>query len=166
MTQQAIQPQNLSQETIDKLAELKQQVVNEQIRLQNQSINQNLMQNDNLTPYVQDQSYLQEYQQELDNFIEKEITPHDKNFQLTKKVKPIPFEDIKALTDDSTCLLQWYITGEKILAFIVSANESVKVWQSSEEDRNKLWDTFNNYLQLYYSEIGKKEWINQLPNLL
>ncbi|MGK7887535.1 MAG: CHAT domain-containing protein [Crocosphaera sp.] len=166
MTQKAIQPQNVSQEIIDKLAELKQQVVNEQIRLQNKSINQNLLLSDNLTPYVQDQSYLSEYQQELDDFIEKEITPHDENFQLTQKVQTIPFKDIKDLTDDSTCLLQWYMTGEKILAFIVSANEDVKVWQSSEEDRKNLLDTLNNYLQLYYSKKGKKEWIDKLPNLL
>ncbi|MGK7956821.1 MAG: hypothetical protein AB4063_16460, partial [Crocosphaera sp.] len=166
MTQKALKPQGVSQETIDKLAELKQQVVNEQIRLQHQSINQDLMYSDNLTPYVQDQSHLKEYQQELDTFITEKITPYDSTFSLTQKVKPIPFKDIKALTDDSTCLLQWYITGEKILAFIVSANETVKVWQSSEDDRKQLFDVLNNYLQLYYSQNGKKEWINQLPNLL
>ena len=166
MTQKALKPQGVDQEIIDKLAELKQQVVNEQIRLQHQSINQNLVRSDNLTPYVQDQSYLKEYQQELDDFIEKEITPYDENFKLTQKVQPIPFKEIKSLTDDSTCLLQWYITGEKILAFIVSANETVKVWQSSEDDRNQLINTLNNYIQLYYSEKGKQEWINKLPNLL
>jgi CHAT domain-containing protein len=166
MTQKALKPQSISQETIDKLAQLKQQVVNEQIRLQSQSINQKLMQIDNLIPYIQDHSYLKEYQQELDTFIAERITPYDPIFSLTQKVQPIPFDDIKSLTDNSTCLLQWYITGEKILAFIVSADETVKVWQSSEEDGKQLIDTVNNYRRLYYSETGKKEWINQLPDLL
>ena len=166
MTQKGLKPKNVSQETIDKLAELKQQVVNEQIRLQHQSINQNLIQNDNLTPYVQDHSYLKEYQQELDTLIAENITPNDLTFSLTQKVQPIPFKEIKSLTDDSTCLLQWYITKRKILAFIVSGNEMVKVLQFSEEDIKQLADTIDYYRQLYYSETGKKEWINQLPNLL
>ncbi|HAC65707.1 MAG TPA: hypothetical protein DCF68_19795, partial [Cyanothece sp. UBA12306] len=170
MTQKGLNPQNVRKEIIDKLAQLKQQVVNEQIRLQHQSINQKLMRSDNLTPYVQDHSYLKEYQQELDTFIAENITPYDPTFTLTQKVKPIPFKDIKSLTDESTCLLQWYITGEKILAFIVSANETVEVWQSSEEDRNELIDTLNNYLKLYElfrdPSNNNTEWKDKLPNLL
>ncbi|AVQ72910.1 hypothetical protein B5D77_17730 [Microcystis sp. MC19] len=164
ITQKNLQPQGVSQEIIAQLNELKQRVVNEQIRLQHQSINQNLMGRDNLTPYVQDHSYLKEYQQDLDNFIAREIK--DTLFSLTEKVEPIPFTEIQALTDAETCLLQWYITGEKILAFVVSAEGEVKVWQSSEDDKNQLFDTFNNYLQLYYSGNGKQEWRNQLSNLL
>jgi CHAT domain-containing protein len=166
MTQKNLQPQGVSQKIIEQLNELKQRVVQEQIRLQSQSINQNLMRSDNLTPYLQDQNYLKEYQQELDNFIEREIKPVDPLFSLTQKVEPIPFTDIQALTDAETCLLQWYITGEKILAFVVSADGEIKVWQSSSEDKNQLSDENNNYLELYYSETGKKEWINQLSNLL
>jgi CHAT domain-containing protein len=166
MTQKNLQPQGVSQEIIAQLNELKQKVVNEQIRLQHQSINQNLMRSDNLTPYVQDQNYLKQYQQELDSFIDREIKPIDPLFSLTQKVEPIPFTEIQALTDAETCLLQWYITGEKILAFVVSADGDIKIWQSSSEDGNQLFDTINNYRQLYYSENGKREWINQLSNLL
>jgi CHAT domain-containing protein len=127
---------------------------------------QNPMSRDNLTPYIQDHSYLKEYQQELDDFIAREIQPIDPIFSLTQKVEPIPFADIQSLTDTETCLLQWYITGEKILAFVVSADGEVKVWQSSENDKNRLLDTFNNYRQLYYSENDKTEWKNQLSSLL
>ena len=164
ITQKNLHPQGVSQEIIAQLNELKQRVVNEQIRLQHQSINQNLMSRDNLTPYVQDHSYLKEYQQDLDNFIAREIK--DPLFSLTQKVEPIVFTEIQALTDAETCLLQWYITREKILTFVVSAEGEVKVWQSSEDDINQLFDTINNYLQLYYSENGKQEWKNQLSNLL
>jgi CHAT domain-containing protein len=166
MTQKNLHPQNVSQEIIAQLNELKQKVVNEQIRLQHQSINQNLMRSDDLNPYVQDHSYLKDYQQDLDNFIAREIKPIDPLFSLTQKVEPIPFTDIKALTDPETCLLQWYITGEKILAFVVSADGEIKIWQSSEDDRNQLIDAIMNYLRLYYSKNGKQEWKNQLSNLL
>ncbi|MCL1472062.1 CHAT domain-containing protein [Argonema antarcticum] len=166
MTQKNLQPQGVSQEIIEQLNELKQKVVNEKMSLQSQSINQKLMRSDNLTPYVQDQNYLKQYQQELDSFIEREIKPIDPLFSLTQKVEPIPFTKIKALTDAETCLLQWYITGEKILAFVVSANGDIKVWQSSEDERNQLGDAIINYVELYYSETGKTEWINQLSNLL
>jgi CHAT domain-containing protein len=166
MTQKNLHPQGVSQEIIEQFNELKQRVVSEQIRLQSQSINQNLMRSDNLTPYVQDHSYLKEYQQELDNFIAKKIKPINPIFSLTQKVEPIPFAEIRSLTDTETCLLQWYITGEKILAFVVSAEGEVKVWQFSEDDRNQLFDTFNNYRQLYYSENDKTEWKNQLSSLL
>ncbi|MFM6267443.1 MAG: hypothetical protein ACKPFA_13210, partial [Dolichospermum sp.] len=141
ITQKNLNPQGVSQEIIAQLTDLKQRVVNEQIRLQHQSINQNLMRSDNLTPYVQDHSYLKEYQQDLDNFIAREIK--DTLFSLTQKVEPIAFTEIQALTDAETCLLQWYITWEKILAFVVSAEGEVKVWQSSEDDVKQL--TMNNF---------------------
>ncbi|TRV60229.1 MAG: CHAT domain-containing protein [Microcystis panniformis Mp_MB_F_20051200_S9] len=164
MTQKNLHPQGVSQEIIAQLNELKQRVFNEQIRLHHQSMKQKLMRGDNLTSYVQDHSYLKEYQQDLDNFIAREIK--DPLFSLTQKVEPIAFTEIQALTDTETCLLQWYITGEKILAFVVSPEGEVKVWQSSENDKNQFLDTFNNYLQLYYSKNGKQEWKNQLSNLL
>ncbi|WP_253852072.1 CHAT domain-containing protein [Microcystis aeruginosa] len=164
ITQKNLHPQGVSQEIVAQLNELKQRVVNEQIRLQHQSINQNLMRSDNLTPYVQDHSYLKEYQQDLDNFIAREIK--DPLFSLTQKVEPIAFTEIQAFTNAETCLLQWYITGEKILVFVVSAEGEVKYWQSSENDKNQLFDKINNYLQLYYSGNGKQEWRNQLSNLL
>ncbi|MFM6201045.1 MAG: hypothetical protein ACKPE1_18230, partial [Dolichospermum sp.] len=110
ITQKNLQPQGVSQEIMAQLNELKQRVVNEQIRLQSQSINQNLIRGDNLTPYVQNQNYLKQYQQELDSFIEREIKPVDPLFILTQKVEPIPFTEIQALTDAENCLLQWYIT--------------------------------------------------------
>jgi tetratricopeptide (TPR) repeat protein len=148
MTQKNLQPQGVSQEIIEQLNELKQRVVNEQIRLQSQSINQNLMRSDNLTPYVQDHSYLKEYQQELDDFIERKIKTIDPIFSLTRKVEPIPFTNIQASTDAETCLLQWYLTGEKILAFVVSLDRDVKYWESEETGLQSFNEIFDNYLKL------------------
>ena len=166
MTQKNLKPQCVSQTIIEEYDRLRQQVVNEQIRLQHQSIKQNLSRTDNLMPHVQDYSYLQEYQQQLDIFIEQQITPIDPTFKLTQKVEFITFAKIQSLTDPETCLMQWYITNEKILAFIVSSDDNINVWQSTENDLEKLIETVNHYLQLYYSDNGKQEWIKQLPNLL
>ena len=117
-------------------------------------------------PNVPDYSYLEEYQQQLDTFIEQQITPIDPTFKLTQKVEPITFAEIQRLTEAATCLLQWYITSEKILAFIVSSDNKINLWQSTETDLQIFTETIDNYLQLYYSENGKQEWIKQLPNLL
>jgi CHAT domain-containing protein len=48
----------------------------------------------------------------------------------------------------------------------VSSDGDIKYWESSEADLQSFIDASDNYLQLYYSETGKEEWINQLPNLL
>jgi CHAT domain-containing protein len=168
MTQKNLQPQGVSQEIIEQLNELKQRVVSEQIRLQSQTMKQNPMSRDNLTPYIQDQSYLKEYQQELDNFIEREIKTIDPIFSLTQKVEPIPFTDIQALTDAETCLLQWYLTGEKILAFVVSLDGDVKYWESEEIGLQSFNEIFDNYLKLYndYRQNKSNQWKEKLPDFL
>jgi CHAT domain-containing protein len=117
-------------------------------------------------PYVQDHSYLKEYQQQLDTFIEQEITPTDPTFKLTQKVEPITFAEIQRLTEPATCLLQWYMINGKILAFIVSSDGSINLWQSTKTDLQKWIETTISYFDLYYSDNGKQEWIKQLPNLL
>ncbi len=176
MTQKNVKPQRVSQKIIDQLDELRQKWVNEQIRLQSRSINQNISSNDKLTPYISDDSHLKEYRQAWEDFIDEKITPIDPKFKLTQIVQPITFKDIQALTDAETCLLQWYITREKILAFVVSSvpplskgglgGVNIKYWESSETDLRAFFDATINYLQFYYSENGKQEWSNQLSNLL
>ncbi|MFM7906387.1 MAG: CHAT domain-containing protein, partial [Microcystis sp.] len=81
-----------------------------------------------------------------------------------------------------TAILEWYIAGDSIMAFIVtneglippnppskggnSEVKGVKVWQSSESELQTFIETIDNYLQLYYSENSKQEWIKKLPNFL
>jgi CHAT domain-containing protein/tetratricopeptide (TPR) repeat protein len=166
MTQKNLKPQGVSQNIIEEYDRLRQQVVNEQIRLQNQSINQNLSRIDNLIPYVQDHNYLTEYQQQLDTFIEQKITPTDPTFKLTQKVEPITFKEIQSLIDPETCLIQWYITGEKVLTFIIHSNRKIDYFESVNLDFKELFNTINTYGSLYYSKDGKQEWLNKLPILL
>jgi CHAT domain-containing protein/TPR repeat protein len=163
ITNKNLKPQGIDQVNIDRLDELRQAVVNEQIRLQDRASKQNLISSDNLTPYVHDYSHLQEYQKALDEFIDREITPIDPTFKLTQKVEPIPFKDIQALTDTETCLVQWYITNDNILAFVITS-ESLHVWQSTKEALQNLLDWKDAYLKAY--EQNKAEWIKTLDDRL
>ena len=163
MTNKNIEPQGVDIETLNKLNELRQRAVNEQINLQNQVNKYNIRNKDNLTPYTSDYSHLKEYQKELDEFIEQEITPIDPTFKLTQKVETISFDEIQALVNPKTCLVEWYITNERILAFIITS-DSLKVWQSTSEELQKLLDWKDEYLEAY--QQNKTQWINTLDSYL
>jgi CHAT domain-containing protein len=99
----------------------------------------------------------------LDNFIEQEITPIDPTFKLTQKVEPISFNEIQALINTKTSLVEWYITNERILAFIITSS-SLKVWQSTSEDLQNLLDWKDKYLEDY--QQNKTQWIKTLDSRL
>ncbi|GCA91971.1 CHAT domain-containing protein [Microcystis aeruginosa] len=171
LTERDIYPKgNIPQTIITELDRLRRAIIGEEQRLAIQEQTRNrgeiLTLDQQKQPILNDYTHLNHLKQELNQFIDREITKIDENFILTQTVKPIPFQDILSLTDAETCLLQWYITSEKILAFVVSADGNINLWESSEDDRNKLTDLINNYLQLYYSQNGHQEWINQLSDLL
>ncbi|MCZ8241954.1 MAG: CHAT domain-containing protein [Microcystis sp. LE19-131.1A] len=173
LTDRDIYPKgNIPQTIITELDRLRRAIIGEEQRLAIQEQTRNrgeiLTLDQQKKPILNDYTHLNQLKQELNQFIDREITKTkiDEDFILTQTVKPIPFQDILSLTDAETCLLQWYITSEKILAFVVSADGNINLWESSEDNRNKLTDLINNYLQLYYSQNGHQEWINQLSDLL
>ena len=173
LTDRDIYPKgNIPQTIITELDRLRRAIIGEeqQLAIQEQTRNRGeiLTLDQQRQPILNDYTHLNKLKQELNQFIDREITKTkiDEDFILTQTVKPIPFQDILSLTDAKTCLLQWYITSEKILAFVVSADGNINLWESSEDDRDKLTDLINNYLQLYYSQNGHQEWINQLSDLL
>ncbi|NCS76106.1 MAG: CHAT domain-containing protein [Microcystis aeruginosa K13-07] len=171
LTDRDIYPKgNIPQTIITELDRLRRAIIGEEQRLAIQEQTRNrggiLTLDQQKQPILNDYTHLNHLKQELKQFIDREITKIDEDFILTQTVKPIPFQDILSLTDAKTCLLQWYITSEKILAFVVSADGNINLWESSEDDRDKLTDLINNYLQLYYSQNGHQEWINQLSDLL
>jgi tetratricopeptide (TPR) repeat protein len=171
LTDRDIYPKgNIPQTIITELDRLRRAIIGEEQRLAIQEQTRNrgeiLTLDQQKKPILNDYTHLNQLKQELNQFIDREITKTkiDEDFILTQTVKPIPFQDILSLTDAETCLLQWYITSEKILAFVVSADGNINLWESSEDDRDKLTDLINNYLQLYYSQNGHQEWINQLSD--
>ena len=80
-----------------------------------------------------------------------------------RAVESIPLSEIQSLIDQQTAILEWYISGETFLAFIVTS-QGLKVWQSSAGDRDNLISFIENYREAY--ENNKNEWIRNLNSFL
>ena len=74
------------------------------------------------------------------------------------------FDSFQASLDEHTAIIEWYILNDKILAFIVTKQGEVTVWQSQPEDQEALYDWVNQYLQNYYGQ--KDQWRNNLGESL
>ena len=158
-----LQPRgNFSHAILEELDRLRDEIRTEQICLANQERKYNILlsESSQSSPSSRpDRTRLNQLQQELDNFIAREITPIDPNFVLTQKVKPIALSEIQALIDQQTAILEWYIGGDRILAFIITS-DSLKVWQSTKEDLENLFKWKDEYLEIY--EQNKTKWIKTL----
>jgi len=111
------------------------------------------------------QQQLNYLKQQQDDLLE-EINELDSNFRFTQQVEPISFSEIQTLIDEDTAIIEWYITGSRILTFIITRqNQQPQVRQSSSEDREALiYLTFNEYLDSYYNK--KDEWETKLDERL
>jgi CHAT domain-containing protein len=119
-----------------------------------------------LADTMPDRTHLNQLRQKLDDLIIREIQPIDPTFSLTYRVEPISFKQIQALLpDDNTSILEWYITDDIFLTFIIT-RQAIQplVWQSSSEDREALIDWVKEYLQ-DYSE-NKSQWKDKLSKCL
>ncbi|MBD2251167.1 CHAT domain-containing protein [Nostoc parmelioides FACHB-3921] len=74
------------------------------------------------------------------------------------------FDSFQPTLDDRTAIIEWYILNDKILAFIVTKQGEVTVWQSQPEDREALVNWRIQYLRNYYSQ--KDKWLNNLGQSL
>jgi CHAT domain-containing protein len=108
---------------------------------------------DSFKANLPDLSKLNQLRQQLDELISREITPIDPNFRFAQKVESISFSDIQKLTVEKTAIVEWYITGKKLFAFIVTPQSLTPiVWQSSEEDLQTLGNWYVQYLLTYNLE--------------
>ncbi|TRT95218.1 MAG: CHAT domain-containing protein, partial [Microcystis aeruginosa Ma_OC_LR_19540900_S633] len=181
LTDRDIYPKgNIPQTIITELDRLRRAIIGEEQRLAIQEQTRNrgviLTLDEQKQPILNDYTHLNHLKQELNQLIDREITPIDPTFSLTQKVESIPLSEIQSLIDQDTAILEWYIAGDSIMAFIVtneglippnppskggnSEVKGVKVWQSSAEDREKLIDFIKDYREAY--ENNKTEWINNL----
>ncbi|MCA2666475.1 MAG: CHAT domain-containing protein [Microcystis sp. M114S2] len=181
LTDRDIYPKgNIPQTIITELDRLRRAIIGEEQRLAIQEQTRNrggiLTLDEQKQPILNDYTHLNQLKQELNQLIDREITPIDPTFSLTQKVESIPLSEIQSLIDQDTAILEWYIAGDSIMAFIVtneglippnppskggnSEVKGVKVWQSSAEDREKLINFIKNYRDAY--ENNKTEWINNL----
>ncbi|MCZ8363822.1 MAG: CHAT domain-containing protein [Microcystis sp. LE19-251.1A] len=185
LTERDIYPKgNIPQIIITELDRLRRAIIGEEQRLAIQEQTRNrgeiLPLDQQRQPILNDYTHLNQLKQELNQLIDREITPIDPTFSLTQKVESIPLSEIQSLIDQDTAILEWYIAGDSIMAFIVtneglippnppskggnSEVKGVKVWQSSAEDREKLIDFIKDYRDAY--ENNKTAWINNLNDCL
>ncbi|EPF22499.1 CHAT domain-containing protein [Microcystis aeruginosa] len=180
LTERDIYPKgNIPQIIITELDRLRRAIIGEEQRLAIQEQTRNrgeiLPLDQQRQPILNDYTHLNQLKQELNQLIDREITPIDPTFSLTQKVESIPVSEIQYLIDQDTAILEWYIAGDSIMAFIVippnppskggnSEVKGIKVWQSSAEDRGKLIDFIKDYRDAY--ENNKTAWINNLNDYL
>ncbi|NEO94705.1 MAG: CHAT domain-containing protein, partial [Moorea sp. SIO3G5] len=75
------------------------------------------------------------------------------------------FEQFQNNLDDHTAIVEFYITGDKLLTFIFTGQTKQPiVWQSQPQDLKKLVNWINEYLVSYYTE--KSDWQDHLSNRL
>ena len=107
---------------------------------------------------------LRESREQLDRVL-NQIKLIDPNFSLTQKVDPIPFQDIQSLIDERTAIIEWYLMGDKILTFIVTAYDRKPMVASSSLDNLEALENWNReYLNAYREQ--KSQWITNLSTRL
>jgi CHAT domain-containing protein len=105
---------------------------------------------------------LTQLQQQRDELL-VEINQIDPNFTFTQKVQPIPFSDIQSLTDETTAIVEWYITGSPILTFIITCHHPCPIVVASEDiTALENWD--KEYRDSYQQQ--NTQWINNLASRL
>ncbi|MEG3438249.1 CHAT domain-containing tetratricopeptide repeat protein [Pannus brasiliensis CCIBt3594] len=164
LTDRDIYPKgNIPPTIITELDRLRRAIIGEEQRLAIQEQTRTLTLDQQQQPILNDYTYLNQLKQELNQFIDREITPVDPTFSLTQKVQSITLREIQSLIDRQTAILEWYIAGDSIIAFIVTS-QGLKVWQSSADDRENLITFIKEYRDTY--EKNKTKWINDLNNRL
>ena len=99
--------------------------------------------------------HLQELRQKR-NELQNRYLPIGSSFQ---------FDHFQKNLDNSTAIVEFYITGEKFLAFIFTRQTQQPIlWQSEPKDLDKLINWVNEYLQSYYKE--RCDWRSRLNTRL
>ncbi|MBE7383714.1 MAG: CHAT domain-containing protein [Leptolyngbya sp. SIO1E4] len=78
--------------------------------------------------------------------------------QALEPYQPLSFDNMQALLDEDTAILEWYLLPNQFLTFTLTA-QSLELRPSSEQDRQKLIDWANAYLDDY--DTDKDHWRDQ-----
>jgi CHAT domain-containing protein len=162
---------------LEELTRLRQQIERESLRLRSEEVSYRdpspfIEEPESLTfPSAPDRSSLRELQRQLDGLIEREIAPHDPDFNLFQKPAPLSYQKIQALTGANTAFVEWYITGETLLVFLLTPTGKLEVQRSSAEERANLYQAYAEYLQLIAKckqsgQEDSKIWRDELPKQL
>jgi CHAT domain-containing protein len=155
---------NIGEDVLKELNRLRREIAAEDRRANIQESNQTDG-NDIPSPTVlmSNRTRLNQLRQELDALIAREIQPVDPNFSLTQTVKSIPFSQMQELLpDDKTAIIEWYVTGETFITFIITRQSpGLTVWQPPPKERQALIKWSEQYLEDYRQ--NKSEWQSKLP---
>ncbi|MCC3584479.1 MAG: CHAT domain-containing protein [Oscillatoriales cyanobacterium] len=166
---------DIPETVINELSRLRREIDAEQRRLEIEPTNPNSNggtisgerspQIDNLQTTIRVQTNLTQLRQQLDELMTREIKPIDPDFALTQEVKGISYSEIQSLTAENTAILQWYITSDRLLTFIITPESPTPtVWQSSKADFKALENLANEYLKDY--QENKTQWQKNLASRL
>ncbi|EGJ29747.1 MULTISPECIES: CHAT domain-containing protein [Moorena] len=111
------------------------------------------------------QQELQKSLQQLDQVLKEINDNYDSSFSLTQTVETIPFRDIQSLIDQGTAIIEWYVTRDNILTFIVTSHSQQPIVVSSSPEKLKtLEDWDKDYTNAYRNQ--KNQWITNLSTRL
>ncbi|PSB54986.1 CHAT domain-containing protein [Chamaesiphon polymorphus] len=171
----------IAPEILASLAELRRQllIAERQIQQQNNRSGQRFIDSDNSQrgvaisqsgTAIEHSDRLVSLKQELERLITTHIQPIDPSFQLTQKVEPISFEEMRsALPNDRTALVTWYIAQDKLLTFIVTPQAThPQLIESTPEAFQQFIEVLTEYQTAYsqYRERINKDWKQALPQYL
>ncbi|MCC3407572.1 MAG: CHAT domain-containing protein [Microcoleus sp. PH2017_10_PVI_O_A] len=166
---------DIPETVLNELSRLRREIDSEQRRLDIEQTNRNnngrtisgerSLQIGNIQSIIRERSHLTQLRQQLNELIARDIKPIDPDFALTQEVKGISYSEIQSLTAENTAILQWYITSDRLLAFIITPESPTPtVWQSSKADFKALENWFNEYLKDY--QENKTQWQQSLASRL
>lgn len=171
----------IAPEILTGLTELRKQVLiaERQIQQQNNRSGQGFMDGDDRqrgiaisqsSNAIEHIDRLVSLKQELDRLITTHIQPVDPSFQLTQKVEPICFEEMRsALPNDRTALITWYVAQDKLVTFIVTPQSThPQLIESTPEAFQQFIEVLTEYQTAYsqYRDRQNKDWKTALPQYL
>ncbi len=94
---------------------------------------------------------LNQLRQELENLLDREIKPIDPSFQLTQRVEPIRFSQIRdSLPTPQTVLVEWYLGKETLSVFIITSRKQTPIHiPYPSEQLDALTNKAEEYLSLF-----------------
>jgi CHAT domain-containing protein len=114
---------------------------------------------------------LQQLQQDIDVEKRRLATDAKPNYahlnqlrQQYNELNPLPhisFEQIQALTDENTVILEWHIAHDTFQTFIITCH-SITFWQSSANNLKDLRKRVTAYMLLYHRKGQQNWWHTQL----
>ncbi|WP_246259975.1 CHAT domain-containing tetratricopeptide repeat protein [Oxynema aestuarii] len=108
---------------------------------------------------------LAQLRQQIDEFVEREIAPHDKQFRFGQGVQPMEYGEIQALLGEGTALLEWYLTADAIHGFLVTRHDDgPQHFATDRAAATALTELTDEYLKNYIH--SQKNWRAKLPEVL